>query len=386
MAIKGLTGTPIHQGAWFGLPDFGITEKIQQTFTPSKGYTSQGGSNLYQSSKPKTSTGDVYGSFTNVPYDTSAGLTDTRPVQGPAQVPGASQPKTGIGTPTFTPPAIPNDLGAINAGINDVYQPQLNYLNQAENTLRASFPNVLSEAEAAFNTSVSGLNQRKEAANKELEAQGQAAFNRKQDVLGAARRMYDELRRGYGQRFGGASSAGEAAYELAGIEQQKQSGQTQRQYGDTLAAIGRQKTDLENQYNTNVMQLESQKQSTINQANRDFQQQLLSITQSRAQAEGVKAEARLNALNDLRNKIYEANNYAAQVKAQLDSQRQQAFASLDSFANTAVSNAQGATQAFNMGTTTSPQSGLAMGQNPVSGVNPYIGAISGRRPEDYLIG
>ena len=45
MAVLGLTGQPIHQGSLFGLPDFGVTEKLSNYFN--QGRTNTGGSNLY---------------------------------------------------------------------------------------------------------------------------------------------------------------------------------------------------------------------------------------------------------------------------------------------------------------------------------------------------
>lgn len=40
----GFTGDPLHRGSWFGLPDFGATEKLSDIF--GQGRTAQGGSNM----------------------------------------------------------------------------------------------------------------------------------------------------------------------------------------------------------------------------------------------------------------------------------------------------------------------------------------------------
>jgi len=212
--------------------------------------------------------------------------------------------------------------------INDLYNGSFDYLNQAENALRADLPNVLGEAQKNYDTNASILGNQRTSALNQFGLQENQAGTQNQNALSDARRLYSELQTGYQQRFGGASSAGQAAYELAGREQQRQQGQLGQQYNQTLQQIQTQRADVESKYNDGLLQLEQQKQGAINQANRDFQQKLLDINNNRAQIGAAKAQARLGALQELRNQVFAINQQNAQFQSTLDQQRQQATASL----------------------------------------------------------
>lgn len=108
----------------------------------------------------------------------------------------------------------------------------------------------------------------------------------KEDALSAARRLYSELQQGYKQRFGGASSAGEAAMALTGNEQQRQMAQTNRGYQDT------------------INQIDQQSATALNTVQSEFRSRLDQINQNRTMVESQRLQARRGALQDLANKAF----------------------------------------------------------------------------------
>lgn len=166
-------------------------------------------------------------------------------------------------------------LAAIDQEANN----QLGMLGQYEQTARADQAGIesgiTSQAEQLRNKALSG----------------------KEDALSAARRLYSELQQGYKQRFGGASSAGEAAMALTQNEQQRQMAQTNRQAQQTLADIDMSATQA------------------LQSAQSEFRSRLDQINQNRTLVESQRLEARRSALMDLANK-------AAAIKQQQDAFKQ----------------------------------------------------------------
>lgn len=221
--------------------------------------------------------------------------------------------------------------GEANALIDQSYNEGNNYLNQAESQLRQDFPSVLEEAQKQYEAVIAQLTGNKQANLTTVGNNEIAAGQQKEDALSQARRLYDELRRGYQQRFGGATSAGQAASEISAVEQQRQMGKVTQDYGNTIRQVEQQKQQIETDFQNSQLQLQQQKDSAINQANRDFQQKLLQITQSRTQLAQDKANARLGALQDLRNKIFTINQQNLQFQQSLEAQKQQSQIELNSY-------------------------------------------------------
>lgn len=221
--------------------------------------------------------------------------------------------------------------------IDEAYNSSFDYLNQAENQLRADQPTYIQEAEGNYNTNSALLGSQRDSAMGTLSGQETSATQRNLEAAAANRRLYSDLKMGYGQRFGGSSSAGQAASEIANVEQQRQQGKLQQSYGDTVRQIEGQKMEIQKSYDNGVMQLEQQKQQAINQVNRDFQNKLLEINKNRADINMNKAQARLGALQNLRNQIFQINVQNMQFKQTLEAQKQQAEQSLNSYGSTASS-------------------------------------------------
>lgn len=261
--------------------------------------------------------------------------------------------------------------------IDNAYNPQYDYLNQAESTLKSQYPSVLEEAEAMYKANQGQLDASKQSALGTIQGQKAQATGRYEDALSAARRMYDEMQRGYQNRFGGLSSAAEAANTLLGVESQRQRGQTQRSYNDTMSQIGQQQQEIENNYNANLQQLTAQKTTAINQAQKDFQNKLLEIANNRAMLGQAKAQARLGALQELRQQTYAIEMQNRQFEQQLQMMKEQAQLQIQQYNATtgaATQNTSKALEAFN-NSGIDPTTGLRM-QTQQRVADPiYIGQI-----------
>lgn len=197
--------------------------------------------------------------------------------------------------------AIINDPTALNdfnqSGLNmDEYlslidqeaNNSLNFLNQQESAIGSERESTLGNIE------------KQRATNKE------SARTAKEDAQSAARRLYNELQMGYRQRFGGASSAGEAAQALTNAEQQR-----------TMAGN-------ERSYQNAITQVDTSADSAIASAQSEFRNQLLQISQNRTQVESEKLAARRQALSDLSNKVFQIQQQRETFKQNLQLMQEQA--------------------------------------------------------------
>ena len=260
------------------------------------------------------------------------------------------------------------DLGQFDLNADDFmseiesqYGARMSYLDKAKMAIEAGQPEILAgiAADMKAGTSRAGTAQQKElGVLKGAEAQ---TTGRKEDALASARRLYDELRRGGQQRFGGASSAGEAMNTLLGVEQQKQMGQTQRDFGQTMSQIAQEKTNIESQYQDQLLQLESDNTNAINQVNQEFRSRLDEIEQNRLLAGDAKSQARLGVLQELRDKAFQIQAQHTQFKQQLDMMKQQQQMDLDTYSQQLQMSSgagQQASQQYLGATSTSPTSQL----------------------------
>src|SRR6185312_9870473 len=189
----------------------------------------------------------------------------------------------------------------INKAIDDTYNASNQYLDQAQSQLQSDYPTTQQNINDQFNNDQSTL---QTGYNQNLTAFGQqadqAAYNN-ENALAQARRLYSEVNQGYQQRFGGSTSAGQAAGEIANVAQQQQEGQDQRAYQQASTAINTQRTNTEQNFANSQQGLLVAKNQALQQAQQDFQAKLLQITQNRAANEQAKGQAKLQALQDLRN-------------------------------------------------------------------------------------
>lgn len=364
-----------HTGNW-GTKDLGVTEAIQRVIAPSA-YADSGGSNLINGSSNKGSTlGANDMGYLNItggsPFVPIAQLNGTQSSGSGSNGSGSGGPRPGENG-YVNPNTIPGN-DDYNRLIDEAYSGTNNYLNQAEQALREDQPRVLQDLENQFGISAKTLEQNRDTTYGTLDTNLAKADQRTQNVLADSRRLYDELRRGYGQRFGGASSAGQAATELGNLEQQRQTGRTQQDYSNYANEISSKRVEVERDYATKTEKLQYDKQAAVNEVNREFQSKLLNIVQSRTQNESAKAQAKMQALQELRNQVQQINLAELQFKQQLQLQYAKNSQLVDSQAQTLASLGLGADQSLSslLGSNSmqTPESDLTVGNttstNPAS--------------------
>jgi hypothetical protein len=216
--------------------------------------------------------------------------------------------------------------------LNDAYNPLLNYLNQAESALRSDYPTYKNEIENSYNTSKQALANGLQNTNRTIDSQIEQGSKQKLDAISEARRMYNELQMANQQRFGSASSAGQAASEIQGREFQRGTAKTQEQFQQLTQELGNKKLELEQNYQVSLQQLEDKKQASINEVNRQFQEKLLQINQQRANTEAEKANRRLQALQDYKNQVYAVQLQNYQLAQQLQMAKAQSDMEIENYA------------------------------------------------------
>lgn len=284
--------------------------------------------------------------------------------------------KGGGGVPSIDP---------ILEEINRLYSGTGDYLNQAESNLRGDYPNVLSEATNQFNVSKGTLDTSRTQADRQLSESEVATNQRKIDAENAARRLYAEMRQGGIQRFGGASSAGQAYNDLMGVEAQRSNAGIQRDFGTASREIESQRMAIGENYQNTLLQLEQNKQNAVNNAQRDFQAKLLEISRLRTESEQAKSQMKIQALSELRNQIFQVQLQNQQFQQELKSQASNSLSQLQaaqSQLGSSVGQGQTAMSTFSNQSSTNPQTQLSFGQSQGSS-NPFLqGAITGRRPDE----
>ena len=308
-------------------------------------------------------------------------------------VPQAKQPMaspaqgSGGGSSAPATSSQPSGPDPFQQALDSAYGAEMGYLDQAQGAIQGAQSGIISGINQNVDTSLTNLGASNKAGMGQIDqAQGQGE-QRKQDALVAAKRLYNELVMGGQQRFGGASSAGEAYGALTGRELQRNTQQTNTDFSQFMGQIQTAKTNLQTQYENGVRTLEQQRNDALRQAERDYQDKLLSIQHDRSMAAQNKAQAQLSALQNLRNNVYAINVQQAQQSGTLNQLLKQTQAQLQQQEQSIMQSMQGVNQgaqAFNTNTTTNPRTGLAINA-PQGGqsFNP-TGAISPTRREDLF--
>ena len=281
---------------------------------------------------------------------------------------------------TYTGPSPDDQL------INSIFDPTFNYLNQAQSQITAQQPGVEQDIQNQYNTSLGSLQGEKGIATRGLEASGQQAGSRKEDAASAARRLYQELVSGGRQRFGGATSAGQAYGELTANQLQRNQGDIQKQYGEAMQKIDGYKQDLEVKFTSALAELENQKNTAINEAKRFFQDKLLEISRLRGEAESNKSMQRLQALTDLRNTVMSINMQDYQYKQQLAANKQGSEQQVEQARQTLLQQVQGGQQAtsnFQANASVAPNdyNRLAMSAPAGGSLTSFTGQINRKQEE-----
>lgn len=340
-----------HTGSW-GLPDFGISEKIGSLFKTPQQMNNSGGSNVfgqYQVTPQEQGTIDYVNQTSSngkIPY--APGQNMTRIGSNPSG--GTPPPSGGSGQVLGASDNGGQTGGGVNyAELDAIYNPVNQYLDQYAGSIQGQQPQVEQNINANYGISRQNLEGQKTSGLNQLGQQETEAGQSKESADSNAVRLFNELKRGGIQRFGGASSAGHAFGELTANELQRNLGTIQKTWAGTVEKINSYKVDLENKFSTALQTLDQQKVEALQNAQQFFQDKMLEVTRMKAENQSAKATAQLGLLQDLRNKVYAINMQDLQYKQQLAANKQQSEASVSTYAQQMIDNLTGGDKSLQAG-------------------------------------
>jgi hypothetical protein len=295
-----------------------------------------------QSTAPPS--GSVLGANTG-----SGGTQPPQPVQ-------PDQPDQNTGLPQ---PNADADMRAINDIFSEVYS----YLDKASGNLRGNQASVLQDVASQIADRQAQLTQSRSQVDRQLGEAEVGAQQRRQDVDASSVRLFNELMQGGQQRFGGASSAGQAYTELANVEQQRRAQTTATQFNTAMREIESERVRVEEQYQMGQKQLLSEKQRAEGEVKRDFDAKMLEIDRMRADAAQNKGAMKLEALQNLRNQVFQINSQERQFQQQLEAMRQSSLMELQTYQQKLAQSGQAGAQSSSMfidQSNANPQTGLGI--------------------------
>jgi hypothetical protein len=251
----------------------------------------------------------------------------------------------GGGTQQTQQASAPSEQDQLSAELDNIFNPVLSALQGQESTLNQNYAPVEGQITAQADLSKESLANQQASGMRELGTQETAAGGRKEDALSSATRLYNELQRGGQQRFGGASSAGEAYQTLTATEQQRRQGTIQTAYETAMQQVGQYKANLQDKYSTAVKEVELQKSQALADAQAQFRDALQQIKSAQSQVESDKAAASMNVLQDLRNKVYTINQQSLQFAQQLALNNQTNLQTVDAYTQKVLASVTGGSTA-----------------------------------------
>jgi hypothetical protein len=284
-----------------------------------------------------------------VPYPTVAGASTTQPMAtaqyaspiGPQLNPVTASSGAGGGITGNDVSSDPGSQPDLTAELDAIFNPALSSLQGQESTLNQNYAGAQQDIQEQGALSQQTLADQQAAGVRDINQTGAEAGARKEDALTSATRLYNELQRGGQQRFGGASSAGEAYQTLTATEQQRRQGTIQNAYETAMQQVGTFKANLTDKYNTAVKEVELQKTEALRGAQQDFRNAMDQITAARNQLGSDRATASLNILQDLRNKVYTINQQALSFTQQMALNNQKTQAQVDAATKNFLQQVQG---------------------------------------------
>ena len=376
---SGLSAGISNLGSRLGLPEFKISEFVagDSGNAGALNYSSPVNTALQQD---RTFSGDQ-GTF---PQTTQALGSQLQTVQTPTPTNNnvdLKDPNTNPGDNFFWDSAdgwkqITDSLEPNNAEIDASFNPIFDVFNQAESNLREQQPGLIGEAEAQAQASRGLLQGQRTTADAQLGTQTQETQQRQQQGTAQQRQILQELGQANQARFGGASSAGQAASEIQGREFQRGVAGINQGAQQAFQQINLKKQEVERDYTQGLQQLEVNRQQAVNGINRTFQDRLLEIESQRAQTKQAKSQARMSAVADLRNAAFQINIQKAQFEHDLRLQAQQNVSFLDNAAQQFLGSQQGGQQASNQFANFQPQGISSVQGGQSAGPQQFTGSIN----------
>ncbi len=305
--MTGLTGDQIHLGAGVAgipLPDVGLTELISNITGGSR--TAQGGSNLVGASSANTGYTGPIASYPIASYPPAGG--GTPPPSGTKTGTGTGTGGTATGDPNAGKagffqnefgqwvPIGPSTGGDMSSQISDAYQPALNALGEYQNAVQSGYQGDVSNIGQQYANTQQATTQQGQQLETSTNTE-QDAFNKMlSSAYDDAVRAYNALKQQGINRFGGASSAGQAVGELAQQEFARQQGKTAQQGLQGTQQFAAERTKIKNYISQKMNDLDSWKNTALNDLKKNLNDSLANIAMRRGDIEANKTKDKLAAL------------------------------------------------------------------------------------------
>ncbi len=326
----------VHQGSWFGLPDFGVTEAIQKYIAPQKQYTTQGGSNLFGVAKPaQTNTLGVL----------------TGPVQGPPIPTGISYPSGGYIAPQQTQQTQqsqqqqssggssgPSYEDQVRGDINSGYDSYFGQLDQMLGTLPTQKTALEGQVNSQFDKGVADLQGQQQVGMTDIQGyRDKATSQQERSLRGLAEDIQNQYQAGnifLGARGAGDSSAANQYAYAVSKQGSKQRGDIMNKTSDVNQELDLRAQKLGDIYNTETTKMKADRDTQIGSVGQWFYQQQNALQQAKANGQLQKGQDLANLSKQL---LSAAMQQISNVQANYQSQN-------NALQQWAMSNSQNITQ------------------------------------------
>ncbi|GIK83655.1 MAG: hypothetical protein BroJett025_02770 [Patescibacteria group bacterium] len=178
--------------------------------------------------------------------------------------------------------------------IDNIYSPSYSYLNQLESDAPKEYDSALKLVGEQYGLAKTNLQQGTDRNVAQLETNKQEAFDARRSALADAVRSYNALQQARIARFGGGSSAGEAATDIAQQEYYRGNADIEKAYTKQGMQIQTDIDDLKLQLQQNLSVLELQQKESEQSLRTEFNNKMSQIQMQKGQLDSAKAAARLN--------------------------------------------------------------------------------------------
>lgn len=220
-------------------------------------------------------------------------------------------------------PEQPSDVdqnALLEQQINDYFGGTASYLDQLQQGISGERDQALGAVASQFDAQRPFLQQARQELIEGNLAQQDAERVGRQNALAEARALYNELGQANRQRFGGTSSVGEFAGAIQGREFQRGQNKIVTTSEANLRSLQDRAQSIEQNYQNQLLQLEQQKNSALQQARSQYDDRVRQIDAYRFENEQAKAAAKIEALQDLRSRAQEIENGKRQFQSQIQAQ------------------------------------------------------------------
>jgi hypothetical protein len=216
------------------------------------------------------------------------------------------------------------DPGEFTRLIDENYSAGMSMISQLEGNAASIRDADLADVAGAEATGKQLIQSQQAEGQQILDTGKKESYDRKEDVISAARRLYNEAQQGTRQKFGGMTSAGGAVKELLSREFFSNVGDAKKSYSAAMDEIRNQAMTLARTIADKTQELFENVKTWKNEAVRNFQSNMANIAQQKYALESDRNQAKLGLLEKFRNESMQIAAAEKQFQQQLQLMKEQA--------------------------------------------------------------